>query len=361
MSTWYHLAEWGGLPVQEFLTYDDLDELGAAEGPDGFTGVDPEEAEFGPYADALDTPAEAVAWRLSTHVDAPIGLAGLFERFVHTVDTAKVQALVIGYWHTDVLSQAPDPVRELCAHADAFPALRHLFIGDIVGEESEVSWLYAYDVTPVLEAFPRLESLGYRFGLERDHTGLQLGLGAALDAPVVLRPLAHAALRRLEFQTGGMPAALPRAVAACEFPALEHLDLWLGVSAYGGDAEVADLAGLLDGTRFPHLRRLGLMNAEIQDAIATAVAGAPVVERLDGLDLSMGVLSDAGAEAMLAGQPLTHLRYLNLRHHFVSESVVQRLRDALEPAGVRVAADEARTPLAGARTPAEGRYTQVAE
>ena len=40
--------------------------------------------------------------------------------------------------------------------------------------------------------------------------------------------------------------------------------------------------------------------------------------RLKTLDLSMGVLSDVGAEALLAGQPLTHLRRLDLHHHFLS-------------------------------------------
>ncbi|NEE23845.1 leucine-rich repeat domain-containing protein, partial [Streptomyces sp. SID7499] len=65
--------------------------------------------------------------------------------------------LLIGpWWRDDYTSFAP--VMELIvAHADRFPALRGLFLADVVGEECEVSWLRMCDVTPVLEALPLLE------------------------------------------------------------------------------------------------------------------------------------------------------------------------------------------------------------
>jgi hypothetical protein len=104
-----------------------------------------------------------------------------------------------------------------------------------------------------------------------------------------------------------------------------HLDLWLGTAQYGGDSSVADLAGILDGSRLPALTHLGLRNADISDDVAVALASAPVVARLKVLDLSMGTLSDRGAAALLAGQPLTHLRALNVGHHYMSEEMVARL------------------------------------
>ena len=127
-----------------------------------------------------------------------------------------------------------------------------------------------------------------------------------------------------------------RGVAASELPALEYLDIWLGVQEYGGDATLADLAPILAGGRFPALRHLGLRNSEIQDEIAAAVAAAPVVAQLKSLDLSMGVLTDDGVAALLAGQPLTHLTWLDLHHNFVTEQVAERVRAALEPSGVEV-------------------------
>ncbi|MFV2176859.1 hypothetical protein ACFHW2_38505 [Actinomadura sp. LOL_016] len=108
-------------------------------------------------------------------------------------------------------------------------------------------------------------------------------------------------MRVLRFESGGLPAEIVRAVAASDLPNLEHLDLWLGDSDYGGDASVDDLVSVLAGDRLPSLRHLGLENAEWQDEIAEVVADAPVVARLESLSLAMGTRTDRGAEALVAG------------------------------------------------------------
>ena len=77
----------------------------------------------------------------------------------------------------------------------------------------------------------------------------------------------------------------------------------------------------------------------MQDAVASAVASAPVVERLEVLDLSMGVLTDEGAAALLGGQPLTHLKTLDLHHHYLSAAVEERVRQTMATAGVEVDLD----------------------
>jgi hypothetical protein len=71
------------------------------------------------------------------------------------------------------------------------------------------------------------------------------------------------------------------------------------------------------------------MNSEIQDEICAALAAAPVVARLTELDLSLGALTDDGAEALLSGQPLTHLARLTVEHHFLTGPMAARLREAL--------------------------------
>jgi hypothetical protein len=48
----------------------------------------------------------------------------------------------------------------------------------------------------------------------------------------------------------------------------------------------------------------------------------------------MGVLTDQGAAALLGGQPLTHLKRLDLHYNYLSEEMCDRLRETLEPAGV---------------------------
>ncbi|MFE3471840.1 STM4015 family protein [Streptomyces bacillaris] len=268
--------------------------------------------------------ADTVAWRLECDYGEKTDFTDLWQQFLDTVDTTQVRALLIGpWWREDYTPFAP--VRDLLVtHAHRFPALRGLFLADVVGEECEVSWLQMCDVTPVLEAFPLLEEFTVR------------GCG---QEGLALRPVRHAALKTLRFESGGLPGHLVRAVAASEVPALERLDFWFGSSWYGADATVEDIGPVLAGGTFPRLRHLGLQNSELQDEIAAAVASSPVVAQLETLALSMGTLSDTGGEALLNGQPLNHLTTLDLRHHYLTGPVLDRLRKACAPAVVE--ADEA--------------------
>ncbi|MGW5126536.1 STM4015 family protein [Streptomyces sp. NPDC004069] len=278
--------------------------------------------DFAQFAGKRELPeAGAAAWRLAVepYGDSPEDFGALWDRFLDSVDPAGVRALIVGQWGEPYDNDSSGIVRRLVDARDGLTALRAVFIGDLEMEEAEISWIEQCDVTPVLEAYPLLEEFGVRGG-----TGLRF--------PAVR----HERLRRLRFEAGGLPGEVVRGVAAGEFPALEHLDLWLGVEEYGGDAQVADVAPILAGGRFPALRHLGLRNSEIQDEIATAVAGAPVVAELTSLDLSLGVLTDEGATALLGGRPLTHLTRLDLHHNFLSEPVAERIRTALEPSGVEV-------------------------
>jgi hypothetical protein len=300
MGVYQHLEEYAGLPVATF---------NEETWPDAETEATDDGRGLGPGAD-LPAAAEA-AWYVGTSFgEEPF--ADIFARFLQTVDTAEVTALIIGYWGASYDDGVADPVDLLVKAAGSFPKLKALFLGDITGEESEISWIELSDISPLFTAFPGLE----RFDV-RGSQGL------------VVEPIKSDRLRVLRFESGGLPAAVVRAVGASDLPNLEHLDLWLGEENYYGDATVADLAPFLGGERFPALRHLGLEDSEIQDEIAAAVAGAPVVARLESLSLAMGVLTDQGAEALLSGQPLTHLRKLDLHHHFLSDAMMERIRAAL--------------------------------
>jgi hypothetical protein len=290
-----HLAELGGLPAFDF----------------------PHPAEKSPELPAAD----AVAWRIS--VESWTGKrswADAFATFLDTVDSARVRALIIGYWVTEAVH--PDtnggPVIDaVVAAADRLPELRALFHGDITQEENEISWIRPGPAAELLRAYPTLREFGIR-----GSDGL------------VFPPTTHRHLETLTIQSGGTPREVLRGVAASDFPALTTLDLWLGTSEYGGDGEAADLTPILSGDHLPALRHLGLRNSEIQDEVCAALAAAPVVARLETLDLSMGVLTDQGAAALLGGQPLTHLKRLDLHYNYLSEEMCDRLRETLEPAGV---------------------------
>ncbi|MDX3383935.1 STM4015 family protein [Streptomyces niveiscabiei] len=262
--------------------------------------------------------ADSVAWRVASHVyDHDHEWTDAFARFLDSVDSTQVKAIVVGAWEEAYETDPAAVIEAIIAAKDRLPALRALFLGDMTSEECEISWINQTDVTPLLTAFPELEELGTRGGQ-----------GLSLDA------VAHRALRRLTMESGGLPAAVVRGVAACDLPALVHLDLWLGTPDYGGDAEIADLEPILSGARLPSLRHLALRNSEMQDQVAAAVAAAPVVARLETLDLSMGILTDDGAAALLTGQPLTHLKTLDLHYNYLTDPVRERLTGILAPAGV---------------------------
>ncbi|MCO8272258.1 STM4015 family protein [Actinoplanes sp. TRM 88003] len=288
--------------------------------------------------DADEAPADptAVAWRLEMEeFDADAAeFERAFEELLKRTGEGGPVALVVGEWGEAY--ERSFPVDLIVRNAARLSRLRFLFAAELTYEQCEISWIKQDDLTPLLEAFPRLESLWVR--------------GA--DG-LVLRPVRHEGLRELVFQSGGLPVDVVRAVAASDFPNLTRLELWLGVDNYGGDARADDLAPILAGRALPALTALGLRNAEIADEVAAALAAAPVVARLTELDLSMGALSDTGGEALLAGQPLTHLKSLALTHHFLSDELAQRLVDELP--GVRV-------DIADRQQEEEwGRYTAVAE
>ncbi|MEU2250235.1 STM4015 family protein [Streptomyces sp. NPDC019224] len=288
--------------------------------------------------------AGAAAWRVSIDAYEDEGTwEEEFNAFLEEVDPAGVRALIIGQWGESYEEKSSYPIGLVIAAADRLTSLEAVFVGDLTMEEAEISWIEQSDVTALLDAFPALVELGVRGGSE-----------------LVFPATKHERLRALTIETGGLPRAVVRGVLESELPALERLDLWLGVSAYGGDADVADLAPLLAGTRFPALHHLGLRNSEIQNEIAAALASAPLVARLRTLDLSCGTLGDEGAAALLEGQPLTHLDVLDLHHHFLTEPMERRVTEALEPHGVRVDLSERCEPWDDEEGP-EGRYVTVSE
>ncbi|MGC3003277.1 STM4015 family protein [Streptomyces sp. G35A] len=310
-----HLTHFHGLPVHRF-----------AGGEPG-TGPD------------LPAPA-SVAWRLTADWEVPFEQR--WSAFLDRVRTDEVVALVVGTWWQEWDEHGIDPVLDLLtAEAHRFPRLRAIFLADVESEETEISWIKQGDVSRVLRAWPGLRELGLR---------------GADD--LVVEPLRHEALRRLRVESGGLPPEPVRALAACDLPGLHHLELWLGTSWYGGDCTAADVRALLATlARCPELRHLGLCNSDIQDEIAAAVAAAPVTAGLDSLDLSMGTLGDDGGTALLSGQPLTHLRALDLGHHFMSDELTRRIRDALGPH----VPDLALTPAPRSPHDPETRYVAVGE
>ncbi|MFL1377127.1 MULTISPECIES: STM4015 family protein [unclassified Nocardiopsis] len=321
-----HMTEFGGLPVFEYRSPDGMaaQREWAEKHPGGRRGL----TEALPLLAALRTPA-SFAWRLrdAEGWEPRRGedfVQRYYEWFCSEVDPAAVTALVIGNHEETMDVMEPEPIRDaLLATAPRWTGVRSLFYADATYDECEASWLEHGDLSAVLEAFPRLERLGIR------------GTGA-LSLPVE----EHAHLRSLTLQGGGLPADLARQVLASRYPALEHLELWLGVQNYNGDTFPADLAPLLEGRVHTGVRSLGLRNAERTDLWVEAVAGSPILDRLEALDFSSGTLTDKGAQILLDTPGFRGLRRLDLHHHFMTEDMEKRVLEAFADTGTQVDVSE---------------------
>src|SRR5262249_16026507 len=82
-----------------------------------------------------------------------------------------------------------------------------------------------------------------------------------------------------------------------------------------------------DGTAFPKVKHLGLMNAEFTDALCKELPTSKVLKKLESLDLSLGTMSDEGAKVILdAKKAFSHLKTLNVNENFLSKKTIAPLK-----------------------------------
>ncbi|CAM4443625.1 STM4015 family protein [Paenibacillus typhae] len=239
------------------------------------------------------------------------------ERLSASPEAAQLTSLIIGDWGQAYENSSDEVVEALVKHSGSFPALRKLFIGDMSFEECEISWITQTDLSPLLPAYPELQSLTIQGGTD-------LGLSK----------LQHDKLEELIIITGGLSKKVLAEIAAGSLPNLRRLELYLGVDNYGFDGSLEDLLPLIEPGKFPQLTYLGLKNSEIQDEIAEALADAPILDQLHTLDLSLGTLSDKGAEVLLASERIKKLQALNLSYHYMSDNMITRWRASGLPVDV---------------------------
>lgn len=247
-------------------------------------------------------------YRLSQETyDAEESQREVLDGFLAQVDPKTLQALVIGPWNDASSSGPHDYFEGLIEHR--LPALKALFVGDMTYEDCEMSWIIQTDYAPLLEAYPQLEVLRIRGTNELELPRLSL-----------------ANLRELAIESGGLPSAIVRTIGESSLPALQKLELWLGDEGYGFDGDLTTYKDLLAKIQPQRLEYLGLRNSEISDQLAGYLAQQSWLSSLHTLDLSMGTLGDDGAKALLASQFLQGLKVLDVRHHYISDRVVEQLK-----------------------------------
>ena len=94
--------------------------------------------EFDPDGTPPENPS-AVAIRLSTGFEESEQFQTKWDALFAADWVGQIQALVIGEWGDAYESSVP--VESLVERAAAMPGLRALFLGELIGEESEISWI----------------------------------------------------------------------------------------------------------------------------------------------------------------------------------------------------------------------------
>jgi hypothetical protein len=256
---------------------------------------------------ATSIPFIGFEWEQSDAGD--VALRDWIMEFLELPNVSEVTGMVIGMWEGSWDStNSATIVETLVAASEQLPNLTALFMGEILQEESEISWIQQSDMAPLFGAYPKLTHFGVRGG-----TGLSLGV------------IQHNALQELVVQTGGMSRQILLDLGESPLPALEHLELWLGDDGYGWDGTIEDVKALLKPANFPALTYLGLRNSMISDEIAEVIALHPILKQVKILDLSLGTIADAGGQALLNSPYLPQLQELRLSHHYFSDEMVAKL------------------------------------
>lgn len=252
------------------------------------------------------------------------------EHFLATEAANSANALIIGAWHGDDPELTSEEVIKVLTNSkDRLPNLAAIYVGDMTSEENEMSWIHQSDVSPLLQAFPKLQLLRTRGGD-----------GLAIKSPE------HPNLRGLALETGGMDISVIRSICMSNFPNLEYLELWLGTDEYGANHTVADLQPILSGKLFPKLKYLGLRNCQDADNLAGVVVNSPLIGRIETLDLSLGVLTDEGGRALLKLPASPALKKLNLHYNYMTPELIKQLKalpltvDASKPSTMDEGDDE---------------------
>lgn len=190
------------------------------------------------------------------------------------------------------------------------PGLTDLFIGDFIyPSECEMSWAQVGDLSATWKAFPNLTSFKARGMVEK--------LGA-IDAP---------RLTRFVCETSSLGKEALSSVVRARWPRLTHLELWFGDENCGANCTVDDVRPLLASPPPAGLISLGLKNFEFTDGLISPLLESAWLRQVKHLDLSMGVLTDEGADELLRSRSrLAHLESLDLSRNLLSERHLAELK-----------------------------------
>ncbi len=129
-------------------------------------------------------------------------------------------------------------------------------------------------------------------------------------------------LREFSVYTGGFGKENMQSVLAATWPKLEKLVLRFGNQEdYGGTCTAEDVLPLLTA-KLPNVRHLALANSKFIDDMIPQLAASPLLKQLTSLDLSLGMMTDVGAQAIVThADAFKHLKELDLHRNYISGDV----------------------------------------
>ena len=251
-------------------------------------------------------------------------LPNLFESFLKDSQASQVEALLLPFGSN---SSCKLLVNALVENNDCLTNLKALYIGDMHDYEYKTSDVTLSNMSPILEAYPHLEILQVRgFGYE------------GYDDSLKFNPMRHEHLKTLIVETGYVLShQVIQQICTLELPSLEYLELWLGNDVYYpfwqdeeepisiDESAISNLAPIISGEVFPHLKYLGLRSSNCSDVIAESIVKSPLMNSLRVLDLSMGTLKNKGANVLLNCSAINNLHTLNVSRNLLSTSMIQQL------------------------------------
>lgn len=173
---------------------------------------------------------------------------------------------------------------------------------------------------PISRTFPGLRSLILHSGEKSWAGGHDTFDFAGLDLPE---------LRELTIETCSMSKRRLKALWAAKLPKLERLTVWFGSEDQGANSTGKDLAPLLEGQVFPHLKHLGLANAQFEPEIAAALPSSQLARQLESLDLSLGTLDDSHVAGLVgAAKAFKKLARLDVHENFLTKQGIAALKKA---------------------------------
>ncbi|AVH65278.1 hypothetical protein [Nostoc sp. 'Peltigera membranacea cyanobiont' N6] len=254
----------------------------------------------------------------------------LFELILKKPHTGHIEALQCKYGrHTS----GELVINALVNANEELKNLKAVYVGDMDDYEYKTSDAQLSNMSPLLKAYPQLEVLQVR------------GFAHHSDCGLAFEPLRHEHLKSLIIETGYMLCnKIIDQVSQLELPELEYLELWLGndenyysQGLYYQDENEEDfhsniaysslrnLTPIISGKAFPKLKYLGLRSANYSNEIGETIVESALLEKLLVLDISMGTLTDQGAEVLFNCPKINQLHTLNVSMNFLSATMIEKL------------------------------------